>query len=611
MVIKHNSLRKIIIYSFKLFKILLNLVFLRPIGIFDLNNSLLSIRNLSISLFNKNKETRNLVRDISFDVKKGQIVGLVGESGSGKSITCLSIPALLNKNLRTTSGKIIYNGVDLIQLEEKDIRKFRGVEIAMVFQEPMSSFNPVMTCGAQVDEMIRLHKNTNKAKTKELTKLLFEKVQLHDVERAYNSYPHELSGGQLQRIMIAMAISCEPKLLIADECTTALDVTVQKEIIALLKELNKQLNLSIIFISHDLGVIKDIADYIVVMKNGEIVEQGSSNTIFNQAKQAYTNLLLASSPPADMTLRSLPKPELFYDQGDFSQAKVDDFYAKSRLTPKEIEDRKLEIDKASIILEAKNIEKKFALGNNFWGKPTAFMKAVDDVSFVLRKSETLGVVGESGSGKSTLSKSILQLIKTDNGTVKFMDRQLETLSPRELRTVRKDVQYIFQDPFSSLNPRLSIGYAIQEPMKVHSIRSTKKMRKEYTIELLEKVGMQADHYNRYPHEFSGGQRQRICIARALALEPKLLVCDEIVSALDVSVQAQVLNLLVDLRNDFDLSMIFVTHDLSIVRFLCERTLVMKSGKVVEEGWTDELFDNPQTDYTRILLNSIPGKRVLT
>jgi len=542
---------------------------------------------------------------------EGEILGLVGESGSGKSITCLSIPRLLNEKLRVTNGEILYADKNLLSLSEKEIRKYRGAEIAMVFQEPMSSFNPVMTCGAQVDEMIRLHKHLNKKETQQLTRELFRKVQLNDVERAYNSYPHELSGGQLQRIMIAMAISCEPKLLIADECTTALDVTVQQEIVNLLKDLNQQLGISIVFISHDLGVIKDIADKIIVMKDGAIIESGSAYEIFNNAKEPYTKLLLASSPPADVTLKRLPKPELFYTEGNFSQEKVDDFFVSNRLTPNEILNRRKELENSKTILKVKDVVKQFPKGHNFWGKPTAYIKAVNNVSFTLKKSETLGIVGESGSGKSTLSKGILQLIKPDSGSVMFQDIQLESLSPRELRAIRKDVQYIFQDPFSSLNPRLSIGFAIQEPMKVHGIRPTKASRKDYAISLLEKVGMKAEHYKRFPHEFSGGQRQRICIARALALEPKLLVCDEIVSALDVSVQAQVLNLLVDLRNDFDLSMIFVTHDLSIVRFLCERTLVMKNGKVVERGWTEELFENPTTEYTRTLLNSIPGKRVLT
>ncbi len=552
-------------------------------------------------------EKQKLVKDISFDLNRGEILGLVGESGSGKSLTCLSIPALLGEKLKVVNGEINYNSTNLLSLKESEIRKYRGSEIAMVFQEPMSSFNPVMKCGAQVDEMISLHKNISKTEVKNLTKSLFERVQLKDFDRAYNSYPHELSGGQLQRIMIAMAISCEPNLLIADECTTALDVTVQKEILYLLKELNEKLNISIIFISHDLAVIKEIADKVVVMKEGIIIEKGTVNDIFNKPKEPYTQILLASTPPDNISLKSLPKPEMFYENDTFSENKVTEFYKENRLTPKEIQDRKEFLQNAPVILTAKGINKQFITSKNFWGKPIKAIQAVDDISFELRESETLGIVGESGSGKSTLSKAILRLINADSGEVEFLGKRIDLLNQRDLRAIRKDIQYIFQDPYSSLNPRLSIGYAIQEPMKIHNIRSTQKERKEFTYELLEKVGLEKSHYNRYPHEFSGGQRQRICIARALAMEPKLIVCDEIVSALDVSVQAQVLNLLVDLRNEFNLSLIFVTHDLSIVRFLCERTLVMRKGKIEEKGWTDELFNDPKSKYTRTLLDSIPGK----
>ncbi len=574
-----------------------------------MEKSLLSIRNLSISLVGNNNESRNLLDNISFDVNKGEILGIVGESGSGKSITCLSIPGLLNKNLKVVSGEIIFEDTDLRLLSEKELRTYRGNKIAMVFQEPMSSFNPVMRCGQQILEMLEVHTSLNKTELKEKTISLLQKVQLNDPQRAFDSYPHELSGGQLQRVMIAMAISCDPLLLIADECTTALDVTVQKEILLLLKDLNNELGISIIFISHDLGVIKDIADRVVVMKNGIVVEKGTTKNIFNNPQEKYTKVLLASSPPSDIALKSLPKAELFYNDDTFSSAKVNQFYKENTLSKDEIEHRKQEILNENDILKITNLSKTYITSTNFWGKPKNSIHAVNDISFTLKKSETLGIVGESGSGKSTVSKSILQLIKAEAGEVEFMGKRLDLMSNSELRKIRKDIQYIFQDPYSSLNPRLKIGFAIQEPMAIHKIRQTKKARKQYTIELLEKVGLKAEHYNRFPHEFSGGQRQRICIARALALEPKMLVCDEIVSALDVSVQAQVLNLLVDLRNEFDLSMVFVTHDLSIVRFLCERTLVMKKGKKVEYGWTDEVFNNPQTDYTKKLLNSIPGKNI--
>lgn len=587
-------------------KILLKLVFNRQKDK-NLEKPLLSVRNLCISLFAENKEKKKLVNGISFDVHQGEVVGIVGESGSGKSLTCLSIPGLLNKNIRVVKGEIIFEDQNLLLLDEKNLRPYRGSKIAMVFQEPMSSFNPVMTCGEQINEILNIHTNLNKEQLKEKTLSLFNKVQLHDPQRAYKSYPHELSGGQLQRIMIAMAISCNPDLLIADECTTALDVTVQKEILILLKQLNKELDISIIFISHDLGVIKDIADRTIVMKNGEIVEQDKTSAIFKSPKENYTKILLASVPPSNIALKKLPKPELFYDDKNFSDEKVKKFYLDNTLSANAIEQRKKEILESNTILRISNLSKQYVTSTNFWGKPKKILLAVDDISFELKNSETLGIVGESGSGKSTISKAILQLIKSESGEVEFFGKKLHSMSNSELRKIRKDIQYIFQDPYSSLNPRLTVGFAIQEPMKVHNIRPSKKERKEYAISLLEKVGLDPEHYDRYPHEFSGGQRQRICIARALALEPKVLVCDEIVSALDVSVQAQVLNLLVDLRDEYDLSLIFVTHDLSIVRFLCERTLVMKKGTKVEYGWTDEIFNSPQTEYTKKLLDSVPGK----
>lgn len=574
-----------------------------------LQKPLLSLQNVSISLFHKNKEKQKLVHNISLHVASGEIVGIVGESGSGKSLTCLSIPGLLHHNLKVVQGSILFEDQELLSLSDQKLRSFRGNRIAMVFQEPMSSFNPVMTCGKQVDEMIQLHLSIDRKEVKSHTLSLFKKVQLRDPERAYDSYPHELSGGQLQRIMIAMAISCDPLLLIADECTTALDVTVQKEILLLLKALNKELQLTILFISHDLGVIKDIADQVIVMKDGRIVEQGKAEVIFNTPQENYTKMLLASTPPSNVSLKALPKPEMFFDQSAFSLEKVKIFYREHTILNEEIENRKKYIVEQETILDVRNISKKFVSERNFWGKPKKIIHAVNDLSFALKKSETLGIVGESGSGKSTVSKAILQLIKPDSGEIDFQGQRLDLMALRDLRKVRKHIQYIFQDPYSSLNPRLTVGFAIQEPMKIHNIRESKAKRKEFALELLEKVGMSAEHYDRYPHEFSGGQRQRICIARALALEPKVLVCDEIVSALDVSVQAQVLNLLVDLRKELELSMIFVTHDLSIVRFLCERTLVMRKGEKVEYGWTDEIFEDPSSDYTKKLLDSIPGKQL--
>lgn len=544
-----------------------------------------------------------LVKNISFQIEKGEILGLVGESGSGKSLSSLAILGLLSENLFISGGSIHFKDQALHELSDKQLQKVRGKQISMIFQEPMSSLNPLMRCGYQVDEMMLTHEKINSREAKNRTLDLFRKVMLPDPERAYSAYPHELSGGQLQRIMIAMSLACEPDLLIADECTTALDVTVQKEIIDLLKKLNKEIGIAILFISHDLGVIADIADKLMVMRHGEIVESGNVKDIFERPNHAYTKQLVASKPPLDIPLAKLPQPHFF----DSSALSASDFYKSNILSKEDISERKAKILASTKILEVKDLVKFYPQKVNFWGKATAYLHAVDHLSFDVRKGETLGLVGESGCGKSTLAKTLLKLIEPDAGDVIFKGSSLYGLRPKDLRKKRKEIQYIFQDPYSSLNPRLSIGYAIHEPMTVHGILDNKKQRKERVVELLELVGLEADHYGRYPHQFSGGQRQRICIARALSMNPDFLVCDEIVSALDVSVQAQVLNLLLDLRDKLNLSMLFVSHDLAIVKFISDRLLVMKSGKFVEQGWADEIYSNPQHEYTKTLLSAIPGQ----
>lgn len=564
---------------------------------------LLDVQNLIIAV-NQDQESRDLVRGISFQIDRQEIIGLVGESGSGKSLTSLALMCLLNPPLNIRSGTITFKGEDLCTYKEKALQGVRGQQIAMIFQEPMSSLNPVMRCGDQVDEMMQIHHNWSKEKIRNRTLELFEKVQLPDVERIYRAFPHELSGGQLQRVMIAMAIACEPDLLIADECTTALDVTVQQEILELLRDLNKELGVAVLFISHDLALVQGLVDRVIVMRDGEIVEQGAKEQVFNAPKHPYTFQLLASRPPLDINLSKLPKPSFFAgDEMDYSS--LEKFYNEHRKDSAQIARRKESIKASPILVEVKNLMKSYPSAKNFWGRPTAYVHAVKNISFNIRKGETLGLVGESGCGKSTLSKTLLALQPADSGDVLFNGVSIFGLSTRALRAMRKDIQYIFQDPYSSLNPRLSIGQAIQEPMEVHGVLTNRKARKERTMELLDLVGLEPDHYNRYPHQFSGGQRQRICIARALALDPKFIVCDEIVSALDVSVQAQVLNLLIELREKFELSLLFVSHDLSIVKFISDRILVMQQGNVVESGWVDEVYSNPKNPYTETLLKAIP------
>ncbi len=550
---------------------------------------LLNIQNLNISF-----DSKSVVRNFNLALESNTILGIVGESGSGKSLSVLSVLGILPKNASVEVQKMAFEGQDLNKIQSNKIQSFRGREISMIFQEPMSSLNPSMTCGKQVAEILLNHKIVHKRKVKAEVVKLFEKVKLPDPENTFDKYPHQISGGQKQRVMIAMAIACKPKLLIADEPTTALDVSVQKEIIQLLKDLQKETGMAIIFISHDLALVKNIADEIKVMYKGEIIEDGTAEDIFYDPKETYTKALLAARPKADKRLKRLPTIN------DFSgnRFKIDEVSKSDRAA----EHERLYSQKP--IIKARCLEKQFKINASFFDS-IAYFKAIDNVSLDLFKGEKLGIVGESGCGKTTLGHLLTGLMKADNGRIYYNGKDILGLKAKAFKTIKKDIQIIFQDPYSSLNPRMTVGDAIAEPMKVHRLVQSKKERQERAEELLKAVGLQLFHYHRYPHEFSGGQRQRIGIARCLALEPKIIICDESVSALDISVQAQVLNLLEDLKERFQLTYIFISHDLSVVRQFSDRILVMKSGKIVEQGEADELYENPKNDYTKTLIDAIP------
>ncbi len=569
---------------------------------------LLTIKNLSIQFDNEGKLS-TAVSNNSFEVAAGELIAIVGESGSGKSVTALSILQLL-PNQAVINGEILFGQdepLDLLKLSHKKINDIRGNKIAMIFQEPMTSLNPVFTCGYQVMEAIQLHQQVNKETARQKTIELFEKVKLPEPESLISRYPHELSGGQKQRVMIAMAMSCNPSLLIADEPTTALDVTVQKTILELIKSLQEQNNMGVIFITHDLGVVADIADKILVMHKGKIVEQGSAKDILHAPQHPYTRALLACRPAGQPKGKRLPVVSDFINpEATITEKLTVPEEPKTQDTPKDPAERP---ETKNTVLEVKNLSVHFPVKKNLFGKPTDFFKAVDDVSFTVQQGDIVGLVGESGCGKTTLGRSILQLIKPTSGEIQLGGKDLTKISKEVLRNLRKDLQIVFQDPYGSLNPRITIGDAILEPLKVHSVLSGNKQRKEKVMELLEKVSLDSSHFNRYPHQFSGGQRQRICIARALALNPSFLIFDESVSALDVSVQAQVLNLLNDLQKEFGFTAIFISHDLSVVHYICNRILVMYKGKIVEEGTADQVYHHPKNEYTQNLVNAIPGKNV--
>ncbi len=637
---------------------------------------LLEVRNL-VTEFRTENETVKAVNDISFTIRAGETIGIVGESGSGKSVTALSAMRLIpNPPGEITGGEILYhsrdNGqIDLAKLTEKEMRAYRGNEIAMIFQEPMTSLNPVYTCGDQVMEAILQHKKfsgipkwkdrlqkgtrsfaqillwvsvllclftgtigliagpayilaylllkkfrptsffTSREKiARGQTLKLFEQVQLPDPDRIFNAYPHQISGGQKQRVMIAMAMSCNPQLLIADEPTTALDVTVQKTILEVMKDLQAEHNMSIMFITHDLGVIAELADRVVVMYKGKIVEQGTVLEIFSNPQHPYTKSLLACRPPLNRRLHKLPTV------ADFMHTNVDGEIVENNRSVLEVtgslsqteEERKsahTSLYAREPILRLQGLKTHFVTKKNIFGKVLKRVKAVDDVTFDVYPGETLGLVGESGCGKTTLGRTILRLIEPTAGKIIYKGKDITHLPSAELRALRKDIQIIFQDPYSSLNPRVTIGNAIMEPMRVHGILENDTVRKARVIELLKRVNMNESHFYRYPHEFSGGQRQRICIARALALKPQFIICDESVSALDVSVQAQVLNLLNELKKEFHFTYIFISHDLSVVKFMSDRMVVMNEGKVEEMGDADMIYNDAKTAYTQKLINAIP------
>ncbi|MES2892554.1 MAG: ABC transporter ATP-binding protein [Bacteroidota bacterium] len=570
----------------------------------------LQVENLSIG-FKTEGSYSEATRNISFQVPAGKITAIVGESGSGKSITSLSIMQLLPKQA-IVRGNIFFSpaegkSIDLLTLSEKQTNGFRGKDISMVFQEPMTSLNPVFTCGFQVMEAIQLHQQVSAQAAKEQTISLFQKVKLPNPVSIINKYPHELSGGQKQRVMIAMAISCNPSVLIADEPTTALDVRVQKTILELIRSLQTETGMSVVLISHDLGLVADIADQLLVMYKGEIVEQGPAVEVLNHPAHEYTKALMACRPAMHQRGERLPVVSDFLhtvNRGDDSRMPIGS-------SPESIQTLtgKNGANAGDIALRVEHLSVVYPARKKLFGKPLPDFKAVDNVSFLVNRGETVGLVGESGCGKTTLGRTILQLLKPTSGKVILDGVDLVRLTKKELHPVRKELQIVFQDPYGSLNPRITIGDAIREPMNVHALLQNKSQRKEKVIDLLEKVNLKPEHFNRYPHQFSGGQRQRICIARALALNPSFLVFDESVSALDVSVQAQVLNLLNDLKKEFGFTSIFISHDLSVVRFISDRIMVMHQGKIVEEGNADDIYFNPREAYTQELIAAIPGKQM--
>ena len=558
-------------------------------------NTILEVKNLSVAF-----SGRTVVEGLTLTLMRGETLGIVGESGSGKSVSTMALMGLLPKNA-TVTGQAMLDGINLLEQNEEQMRSIRGRRISMIFQEPMTSLNPVQKCGEQVMEMMKAHANSElKIQDSELKQRvisLFTEVLLPRPEKIFDSYPHEISGGQKQRVMIAMALINNPDIIIADEPTTALDVTVQKTILELLKSLQEKFGISIIFITHDLGVIAQIADDILVMYRGKMVEQGSAREILHHPKELYTQGLLACRPPLDSRPERLPTVEEFLNVNELPNNKVTE-YSTTPLPS---------YSATQPLIEVRNLDVTYTLKKSLFGKPLQTLKGVDGISFDIMEGETLGLVGESGCGKSTLGRALLHLIDHSNGSIRYRSQSLDTLSRHQMRALRPKLQIIFQDPYSSLNPRITIGDAIAEPLKVHGLKGLKDSKglRKYVLDLMQQVGLNPDWYSRYPHEFSGGQRQRVCIARALILQPELVVCDESVSALDVSVQAQVLNLLNDLKRQYNYTYLFITHDLSVVKFLSDRIMVMQKGKIVESGTPDEIFSHPQTEYTHTLIDAIP------
>jgi len=563
--------------------------------------STLEINKLSIA-FPQAHGQKVVVDDLCLRIPHGKTVGLVGESGSGKSMTSLAIMQLLDKKAQITDGQILLQlkdneKEDLLQVDETILRKLRGNRISMIFQEPMSALNPVMKCGKQVAEILKIHQGLNQKDLKIRVLEMLRAVKLPDVERIYKSYPHELSGGQKQRLMIAMAMANEPELLIADEPTTALDVSVQKTILDLIKDLKEQYNTSVLFITHDLGLIAEIADEIAVMYQGKVVESGRVDQVLKHAKHQYTKALMACRPPLNQRPRQLPSVHDFLNQEE---------EPKTEYVGREERKKKHEVlYSKDPILKIEKLLVSYPVKKNFRGKVTQKFEAVKAVDFELYHGETLGLVGESGCGKTSLSRALLGLKESESGHIWWKGQDILNFSNSEWRQFRQKMQIIFQDPYGSLNPSIPIGEAVMEPMQVH-LKMAKMEAKKEALLLLEKTGITADQFYNYPSEFSGGQRQRISIARALAMKPEIIICDESVSALDVSVQAQILNLLNQLKEEFLLSYLFISHDLSVVKYMSDRIMVMKDGIFEEIEEADQLYAQPKSAYTKMLISSIPG-----
>jgi len=558
---------------------------------------LLSVKNLRVKFRLDKKNSFDALKGISFDVMPNQTVALVGESGSGKSVTSLAVLGLLPKENATVdkASVIEFEGKNLLNLSNAEKRALRGAQISMIFQEPMSSLNPVFRVGYQIEEVLKEHMGLSGKAARDRAIALLTEVGIPEPTIKIDSYPHEMSGGQQQRVMIAMAIACEPKLLIADEPTTALDVTIQKQILDLISDLQKKRGMSVLFITHDLAVVGDIADHVVVMRNGEIREQGAAKDVFESPKDDYTRALLACRPSVESRPKRLPV--------------IDDFMA-GRADAMRLEQRTRGVkDSDPIVLEVKGLCKDFVSRDGLFGKRV--FHAAKDVSFKLRKGKTLGVVGESGSGKTTVGLTIMKLHDATKGEAWFDGKNIFAMNEKEFLPYKKRIQIIFQNPYASLNPRFTVGQIVCEPMVIHGIGANGEERAKMAFELLAKVGLPEMSFYKYPHEFSGGQRQRIAIARCLTMKPELLICDESVSALDVSVQAQVLNLLQDLQDEFGMSYIFISHDLAVVKYMSDEVMVMSEGNVVEQGDSDAIYAAPQAAYTRNLLDSIPRGLVTT